>query len=203
MTAVVTVRQATSDDVPAIVELRRERAAWLSSRGSDQWSDAGLDEATFTQRVSASVEGARVWVAVAEGEVIGTIAIDHHANPGLWTDTELNTSVMAHRMIVRTDMAGLGVGEILLQKADDVAKAEGRAWVRLDAWTNNEKLHRLYEGYGFRHVRTVPDYHTSSAALFERRVNEPGWELFSSMLEQCDLGNMNVLAYGCAGNPPA
>jgi hypothetical protein len=46
----------------------------------------------------------------------------------------------------------------------------------LDAWTTNRGLHAYYESQGFRHVRTVPNHHTPSATLFERRVTKPSRE---------------------------
>jgi len=167
----VIIRRAEPDDLETIVGLRHERASWLARRGSDQWSDAGLDDATFRQRVSDSILAGETWMATTnDGRDVGTVAIDHHADPGLWTDTEAAEAVIVHRMIVQVDAAGSGVGTALLDQADRVAEAEGRPWVRLDAWTTNAGLHELYRRHGFRHVRTVEGHASPSAALFERPV---------------------------------
>src|SRR5690606_38155978 len=106
-----------------------------------------------------------------DGRVLGTIAIDFQATPGLWTAEELATAVMVHRLIVSVDAAGQGVGAALLAHADRIAVQNGREWVRLDAWTTNAELHQLHVRFGFTHVRTVTGAATrSAAALFERRV---------------------------------
>ncbi|MGH3755494.1 MAG: GNAT family N-acetyltransferase [Pseudonocardiaceae bacterium] len=165
------IRRAVIDDLPTIVELRRERAAWLADIGSDQWS-VGLTERGFRQRVQDSIQAGETWMATADdGRVVGTIAIDQWTNPGLWSQAELADAVIVHRMITRRCAAGQGIGQALLAHTDRFAIDAGRRWVRLDAWTSNHGLHRYYEHAGFRHVRTVADYPSRSTALFEREVS--------------------------------
>lgn len=166
------IRQARLEDVEEIVRLRREAAQWLNSIGSDQWAEAGagIDTEEFTRRVRASITAGETWVAENEKRIVGTIAIDRHTNPGLWTDHELENSLIIHRMI-KDQRAPKDMGERLLDQAEAVAKKEGAKSLKLDAWTTNTPLHRYYESQGFRHVRTVQDHHTASAALFERPVD--------------------------------
>lgn len=165
------IRRATGDDLPTIVELRRERAVWLADLGSDQWS-AGLTEQGFQQRVQDSIRAGQTWMAVADdSRALGTIAIDQWTNPGLWSPTELADAVIVHRMITARFAAGQGIGDALLAHTDWIALDAGRRWVRLDAWTSNHGLHRYYEHAGFRHVRTVTDHPSRSTALFEREVS--------------------------------
>ncbi|WP_340559487.1 hypothetical protein [Streptomyces sp. GSL17-111] len=52
-------------------------------------------------------------------------------------------------------LPGVNLGGRLLDWAGDRAWRAGAGWVRLDAWTSNERLHRYYLGQGFAHVRTV------------------------------------------------
>jgi GNAT superfamily N-acetyltransferase len=169
----VIIHRATIEDLPTIVELRRERAAWLADLGSDQWS-VGLTEQGFQQRVQNSIRAGQTWMAVAkDSRVLGTIAIDQWTNPGLWSPTELADAAIVHRMITARFAAGQGIGEALLAHADRIAIEAGRRWVRLDAWTSNHDLHHYYEHAGFRHVRTVTGHPSRSTALFEREVSLP------------------------------
>lgn len=166
------IRQARASDTDSIVALRAEASRWLASIGSDQWSSASIDLEEFRRRVESSIAAGETWVAVDDEDVVvGTIAIDEHANPGLWTAEELADALIIHRMI-RSARAPHGTGRLLLQQAIRVARRAGRRWLRLDAWTTNTDLHQYYESAGFRHVRTVEDHHTYSAALFEYRVND-------------------------------
>lgn len=164
------IRQAQASDVDSIVELRKEAARWLASIGSDQWSNASIAIEEFRRRVETSIADGETWVAVDDqGSISGTIAVDEHTNPGLWNDDELADSLIIHRMI-RSSRAPHGTARLLLRQAIEVARRAGRQWIRLDAWTTNHALHAYYESMGFRHVRTVKDHHTYSAALFEYPV---------------------------------
>lgn len=165
------IRQAHASDLETIVAWRAEAAGWLAEHGHDQWSGAGLADAEFRDRVAESIAAGETWMVIGQrGDLIGTIAVDDDADPGLWSQEEREHAVIAHRMIVPRSAAGLGVGSLLLRQAEIVAEQRERMFIRLDAWTSNEDLHAYYRRAGFRHVRTVDAHHTPSAALFERRV---------------------------------
>lgn len=163
------IRPAHQEDLTTIVRWRREAAAWLAERGSDQWSDAGLSEDQFTDRVTRSIAAGETWLAVTDdGAPVGTIALDQWADPGLWPDEQLAQALVIHRMIIDRSAKGGQVGEVLLQHADQVAAGLGRTWLLLDAWSSNSGLHAYYRRAGFEYVRTVPGF--ASGALFQRPV---------------------------------
>lgn len=165
------IREAANSDIDTIMRLRREAAAWLATQGTDQWSSAGLDEPVFRDRVSQSVKSRETWMALDHTDtVIGTVGLDDWCDTGQWTSDEQQSALFVHRMIIDRNHAGQQHGHQLLQWADYVALARAKNWLRLDAWTTNDKLHRYYQGEGFTYVRTIPNYRTGSAALFQRRV---------------------------------
>lgn len=164
-----TIEQAQLRDVGAIWMMRSDRAEWIADRGSDQWSDAGLDRDEFVDRVRTSIASGETWVLLEGGDLLGTIALDQWATPGLWSEEELSDALIVHRMITSRNAAGRGIGSALLRHADRIAATQGLKWLRLDAWTSNYALHRYYQKQGFRHVRTVV-HDSPSAALFERQV---------------------------------
>lgn len=165
---------AGEQDLEAIVSWRAEAAEWLARLGSDQWSGAGLDGEEFRRRVRASIHAGQTWMADGGGVPVGTIAIDEHADPGLWSEAELADAVLVHRMIVPRCAAGRGIGALLLAHAERIAHQQGRGYLRLDAWTTNTRLHHYYRRAGFRHVRTNTAHRSPSAALFERPVPPRG-----------------------------
>jgi GNAT superfamily N-acetyltransferase len=167
----VKIRQAMITDIPTILRWREDTAAWLSRRGSDQWNDTGLSRESFTRRVTESVKAGTTWIAESDdGTPLGTIAVDSTSDRGLWTAEELEQAYVIHRMIVDRSAAGRGVGALMLDHAELLARRDGRVRLILDAWTSNRDLHAYYESQGFHFVRTVPDHHTPSATLFERPV---------------------------------
>ena len=83
------IRRASPADLPTILRWRQEATAWLAELGSDQWSENSFTD-LFEPRVTQSIANGETWVAEHDdGTPLGTIAIDFHPNPGLWTVDEL------------------------------------------------------------------------------------------------------------------
>ncbi|MBA3735088.1 MAG: GNAT family N-acetyltransferase [Actinobacteria bacterium] len=83
-----------------------------------------------------------LWVAVADGEVVGSVAL---RNLGAG-ERELK------RMYLRSDQRGRGLGRRPLETALAHARADGAALIRLDTSERMEAARSLYEAYGFRRV---------------------------------------------------
>ncbi|GAB2669732.1 GNAT family N-acetyltransferase [Nocardia goodfellowii] len=169
----IVIRPAHFGDLAAICRLRLQRTAWLTARGSDQWSVAGRGKPieTFAHAVERSLAAGETWIADVDGETAGTITVDHHADPNLWSPWELDDAVIVHYMIVDLRFAGHGIGRHLLEHAGWLAFQQDRNWVRLDAWTTNAELHDYYRRSGFHLTRIAGPIATGpSRALFERRT---------------------------------
>ncbi|MEV0293237.1 GNAT family N-acetyltransferase [Nocardia sp. NPDC050710] len=172
------IRQATIGDLGLICRLRVQRTAWLTARGSDQWTVAGrgLPIEIFARTVGRSLDASETWIAEVDGEPAGTITVNDRADPGLWAGWELDDAVIAHFMIVDLRFAGQRIGNRLLAHAGMLAQQQDRAWVRLDAWTTNTGLHDYYRRAGFRLARIAgPAASGPSRALFERLADS--WAL--------------------------
>ncbi|WP_328390933.1 GNAT family N-acetyltransferase [Nocardia sp. NBC_00416] len=170
----VQIRPAACHDLDLICRLRLQRSSWLAARGSDQWSTAasGLSIDYFACAVRRAVSDWETWIAEVNGEPAGTITINDRADRELWTMAELADSLIVHYLIVDLRYAGHSVGQHLLAHAAALARAHGRHWVRLDAWTTNYELHAYYQRAGFRLARIAdPDNRSPSCALFERHVD--------------------------------
>lgn len=162
------IRPARPQDIDLIIGWRAERAQWLASLGQDQWGNAGLNADAFAARVAASIQAGETWISEKDGTPVGTIAVDNWTDPELWTPDEISTALFIHRLISPLSSAGLNVAGPLIDHAEGLAIQQSKAWLRLDAWTNNQFLHAFWIRQGFRHVRTYAQ--AASGALFERRV---------------------------------
>ena len=56
-----------------------------------------------------------------------------------------------HRLVVRRDRAGAGLGAAMLDWAAGQVSAAGRGWLRLDVSADNVALCAYYERLGFEH----------------------------------------------------
>ncbi|MER5914752.1 GNAT family N-acetyltransferase [Streptomyces sp. NPDC001982] len=99
--------------------------------------------------------------------------MDEYADPEFWTSADDPASALCvHRMAVARSASGVGVGARLLDWAAERAARQGKHWLRLDAWKDNEGLHRYYKSVGFTLVRIIDLPHRRSGALFQR---SSGW----------------------------
>lgn len=168
------VTRARLDDVEVIMSWRRERVAWLSARGEDQWS-VPLPRSA----VAATVAAGQTWLVWDGDDPVATITLSGWPDvEGLWKPSfdsedalwypEDNPAdaLYAAKMMTPLSLAGTGLGTEMLAWAGGRAFDAGLQWLRLDAWTSNPRLHDYYRRLGFRMVRMVET--RVSGACFQR-----------------------------------
>lgn len=140
-------------DLPRLLQFRADTAAWLQSKGIDQWA------VPFpTNYISDSIRRGEVFLikeALASAPA-ATVTLDRQADELLWTETERREEALyVHKLTVDRRYAGQKLGVRILDWAGDQASLRGARWLRLDAWTTNPRLQQYYRDRGFEHVRTV------------------------------------------------
>jgi GNAT superfamily N-acetyltransferase len=94
----------------------------------------------------------------------------------IWQDRDRDDAIYIHRMCGNTAIRGQRFAEHVFVWAMTFARAEGRAFVRMDTWAENERLIAYYERCGFLRIatRVIGDeprlpahYQGISLALFE------------------------------------
>ena len=101
-----------------------------------------------------------LWVAVANGDVVGSIALRDLGNHEL----ELK------RMYLRTECRGRGTGRRLLATALDWARANGAKTIKLDTTEAMEAARALYEANGFVRVPGEAPRQGQQRLLYELRL---------------------------------
>ncbi|MEU2595643.1 GNAT family N-acetyltransferase, partial [Streptomyces albidoflavus] len=125
------------------------------------------------ERIEANIAAGECWIIDVDNAPVATITVDQHADPDFWTEQEAQEAALyVHRMVVRRDVAGLDLGTAMLDWASRIAADQGKQWLRLDAWRDNEGLQSYYRTRGFDHVRTVEAEGRRSGALFQRPAGQ-------------------------------
>jgi len=175
----VIITHATAADIDTIMRWRRQRVAWLATRGEDQWS---IPLPRFA--VAATVLAGQTWMVFDGAQPAATITLtawtdvdelwkpDQNPEPLWHPSDEPGDAIYAAKMIVPHQYAGQGLGSQMLDWAGGRAFEAGLTWLRLDAWTTNTRLHDYYHAHGFRHVRTVTT--RVSGACFQRSTQPYG-----------------------------
>jgi ribosomal protein S18 acetylase RimI-like enzyme len=138
--ATYTVRRATREDVPAIVDLIAADQIGATRDGGDlapyERAFATIDE-----------DGAQLLVTVTDATdaVIGTMQLTFI--PGLARRGGVRAQIEAVR--VREDLRSRGIGNALIGWAIDEARARGCALVQLTTDKRRDDAHRFYDRLGF------------------------------------------------------
>ncbi|HEX6129680.1 MAG TPA: GNAT family N-acetyltransferase [Candidatus Limnocylindria bacterium] len=139
------VRPATAADAPAIAEQ-------YAALHRDQWEGGGAEppradhEPDWLSEVVAALEAAnaRIFVADAEGRVIGTARVELAERPYF-------RIADIRRVYVVPDWRRRGVATQLMRVAEQAARDGGAKEARLSVVAENAAALRLYEALGYGH----------------------------------------------------
>ncbi|WP_288323602.1 GNAT family N-acetyltransferase [Eggerthella sinensis] len=174
-----TSRPATRDDF--------ERAAALLDVGHRTFAELGIDEGRSKKYPSArrlmhSIKNGTTHVIEdAHGAMIALFAVSfspdkNYERPidGAWlTDTDARPQPYAELHWVAVDYPARrrGVGMFILDKADQIARAGGRASVRADVYPENGPMQKLLEKHGYERCGTI-----TMKDVFGREKRRVGYE---------------------------
>jgi GNAT superfamily N-acetyltransferase len=168
----ISPQRATPADQQTIINLIKEAAGWLHTKGTDQWARPWPSQEERDERIRAGISAGFTWMLWDGLVAVATVTARPKGDPRLWRPDELRRpAVYAHRLVVNRDFAGRQIGARLLDWVGARAAAErGALTTRIDTWTTNLALHGYYEGLGFGFVRFAAGWDCPSLALFERPI---------------------------------
>lgn len=140
----VTFRQATEDDVPALVALYDGAARWMQRQRIDQWQPGQKGADHFLLRLK---EG-EVWLAGTGGDApVGAWELWWDDEPAWGPQPPVAGYV--HRLMTDRATAPPGLGRAMLAHAEHRIATTGRTLSRLDCVATNPRLRAYYESAGY------------------------------------------------------
>jgi ribosomal protein S18 acetylase RimI-like enzyme len=144
------IRYATLNDLDTIMHLVNQAKSYFKSHDIDQWQDGYPNEESFKDDIKKN----HSYVLVDQDHVIGTMYFALEQEPtydviknGKWlTDT---TYGVVHRVIVDESYKGHGLAKLLLEYAEDQAKAQQVKSIRMDTHQDNKSMQRFMKKNGF------------------------------------------------------
>jgi len=137
------------DDIDTVLALLDDATAWLVSIGrTGQW---GTEPRSTNPRGIAQVtewaEAGRLHLAHLDGDVAGALAVGE-AMPYVPPATE--PELYVNLLVTGRAYAGRGVGALLLEHAQTIARERGAHQLRVDCYAGDDRaLVRYYERQGF------------------------------------------------------
>lgn len=161
----IELRLASEEELPLAMEILVEAAAWLTTKGIDQWPSP--PNIHWQQRMAAAIERREVHIVNVAGRPVGIVRLTW-SDP-YWPDD--GRAGYVHSMAVRDSMHGQGIGPAILEWAMAEVHRQGKRRLRLDCLAGNRRLRRYYEDQGFVYQGQVSD-RDYVAALYERVLDE-------------------------------
>lgn len=159
---VLDIQPASVEDGPIILDLWRQSAKWLQSKGIKQWNP---DNFKIEQIAEWLEKGANIYLARLDSEVVGTLLIIW-TDPLVWDELNDQDSGYIHRFAVSRQHTGYGIGKLLMDWAENQIRLKGKK-IRLDCMADNIRLNQYYQSRGYRLVRGKKWEHFS-ANLYEK-----------------------------------
>jgi len=141
----VNVRRAQQEDALTVAGLLDEATVWVNDLGFSQWP------LPFPRdQLAAAIDRGEVYVVESEeGEGVATVSMLPD-DPEYWGDQPPD-AFYVHKLAVRRDQAGRGIGAAIVEWANAEAAEAGREFLRLDCLADNPGIRDYYEDLGFEH----------------------------------------------------
>jgi GNAT superfamily N-acetyltransferase len=160
----VNVRPAGAGDVETVGGLMDEASGWVNELGHEQWTRPFPRDA-----LAAAVSRQEVYVAEVEGRAVATVTVLED-DPVYWGERPPD-ALYVHKLVVRREHAGRGLGAALVEWVDERAAEAGREFLRLDCLRDDPGIRAYYEGLGFEHCGDFDDTGRGlQLSLYERPV---------------------------------
>jgi GNAT superfamily N-acetyltransferase len=140
----VKVRLARAEDLETVAGLLEEATLWVGELGHEQWPFPYP-----RTDLAAAIGRGEVHLADVDGEAVGTITVLDD-DPVYWGERPPDAHYV-HKLAVRRDAAGRGIGAAIVEWADARAASAGRTFLRLDCLRDDPGIRAYYERLGFQH----------------------------------------------------
>ncbi len=156
---------ADEDKVRLVIDVLSDALARKAEYGDSSW---GSEEWTIQEVKNLMTQGP-VFLFYVDTKLAGTVQLIF-GDDEKWKNYK-GSAAYIHRLAVKKEFSGLGVGTKILDWAKVEAVKHRVKFLRLDCDAKNEKLGGYYEKYGFNKVGASPAMGSNYvAALYELAV---------------------------------
>ena len=149
------IREATVDDLDAILKITKSCAKKLVSKNIFQWNEYYPNRNVFEN----DLYNKWLYVTVKENKVIGSICvsdlIDDEYATVKWLTPNNNNNIYIHRLAVDPDYQGVGYAQKMMSFAEEFAKKNKYKSIRLDTFSKNMKNQKFYKQRGYKKLGEI------------------------------------------------
>jgi ribosomal protein S18 acetylase RimI-like enzyme len=149
------IREATVNDLDAILKITKSCAKKLVSKNIFQWNEYYPNRNVFEN----DLYNKWLYVTVKENKVIGSICvsdlIDDEYATVKWLTPNNNNNIYIHRLAVDPDYQGVGYAQKMMSFAEEFAKKNKYKSIRLDTFSKNMKNQKFYKQRGYKKLGEI------------------------------------------------
>ena len=148
------IRKGTITDIDSILDITKACAKHMVKKNIFQWNEHYPNKNAFKNDVLRS----ELYVLELNSELIGCITISTFMDdvyiPVSWLTTNKN-NLYIHRLAVNPKFQGKGYAQKLMDYAENYAKTNSFASIRLDTFSKNERNQKFYELRGYKRLENI------------------------------------------------
>ncbi len=145
----ITIRSVTLKDIEPLQNIGRQTfAETFAAHNTEEDMQLYLTENFSTEKLTAELanNNAQFYFATLDNEVIGYLKVNFGASQ---TELKDESAIEIERIYVRKDFHGKGAGQLLYEKALQIAKQVKATYVWIGVWEDNQRAIRFYKKNGF------------------------------------------------------
>ena len=137
---------ANTKDIDSILKLYSDRMKWFKDNGIKQWSRY-LENHPKEEFIEA-IRNNNLYVVKEKSVIVACFELSTHSK--YWNDDGAQAYYIYK---VVTKVGYKNVGEFVFQKCAEIAKKNGKKYLRLDCLKSNKQLNTIYEKHNFKLIK--------------------------------------------------
>lgn len=133
---------STTSDIDTIFKFYDIAIAYQKTKFNKHWQGFDLD------LVETEVKENRQYKVLVDGVIACVFAVTFN-DAAIWGERDLSPSIYIHRIVTHTDFRGMNLVQYIIQWAVEYGSKNGKEFVRVDTWADNQKLIDHYSNNGF------------------------------------------------------
>lgn len=144
--SIISVRQATLNDLSAIFDIFYETALWLKKHNIKLWRD----KETSIRLLRPDIQLGLLYIAFYDNYPAGVIKL-HIEDLVFWSDISYQNSFFIHRLAIQKNLARDLISIRLIDWAINYSHQLGKRYLRLNCDIERTDLSSTYIKFGLRH----------------------------------------------------
>ncbi len=150
----MTIRKARQNDLKNIMQMFKSCVSGMIKNNIDQWDESYPN----LEIIKNDLRAETFYIAEINSKIVGGVNIDRIQDPTYldidWRD-KTNQFLVVHRLAVKEDEWGKGIGKSLMYFAEELVLKMGLKSIRLDTYSGNPKAMQFYLQLGYSELGKI------------------------------------------------